>query len=278
MVTQRMTGSFFFHDIQCFHVPYSVYSSPSWIFMVLVFWSRLWHAGWGSSPRTIGCYPEADQEISRTVASGSSENTSSTLAKCCVCSLFIAIWRGSEWLLLVVMSQWCLCFVCPCATYLPRRWKSFRREPPSCPRAAGKPWLLRDLGQMLPRKRQKRRNLADFCADPGRKWPWYAKEAIQIDTFDTVSWNGPTYLWVCQTCWIEINTNIHAHSSLGKCLSRVFFQRKKAYVSLTLGPEDGCAFLCHLAELIQFVLDEGFFTQGCRSRSCCLRFWLLGTY
>ena len=140
------------------------------------------------------------------------------------------------------MSQWCLCFVCPCATYLPRRWKSFRREPPSCPRAAGKPWLLRDLGQMLPRKRQKRRNLADFCADPGRKWPWYAKEAIQIDTFDTVSWNGPTYLWVCQTCWIEINTNIHAHSSLGKCLSRVFFQRKKAYVSLTLGPEDGCAF------------------------------------
>ena len=113
---------------------------------------------------------------------------------------------------LVVMSQWCLCFVCPCATYLPRRWKSFRREPPSCPRAAGKPWLLRDLGQMLPRKRQKRRNLVDFCADPGRKWPWYAKEAIQIDTFDSVSWNGPTYLRVCQTCWMEINTNIHDHS------------------------------------------------------------------
>jgi len=29
-------------------------------------------------------------------------------------------------------------------------------------------------------------------------------------------------------------------------------------VSLTLGAEDGCAFLCHLAELIQFVVDEGF--------------------
>ena len=28
-------------------------------------------------------------------------------------------------------------------------------------------------------------------------------------------------------------------------------------MSLTLGAEDGCVFLCHLAELIQFVLDEG---------------------
>ena len=51
-------------------------------------------------------------------------------------------------------------------------------------------------------------------------------------------------------------TNIHAYSSLGKCLSNKF-ERKKAYVSLTLGAEDGCVFLCHLAELIHFVLDEG---------------------
>lgn len=213
MVTHRMTGSFFFHDIQYFHVPYSAYSSRSWIFMVLhtvLNWtltcrlrkqsSHDWMLPWSRS-RNI-------QNSGLWKFRKHFQHPGKVL---CLLIVYSNL-EGIRVATLVVMSQWCLCFVCPCATYLPRRWKSFRREPPSCPRAAGKPWLLRDLGQMLPRKRQKRRNLVDFCADPGRKWPWYAKEAIQIDTFDTVSWNGPTYLWVCQTCWMEINTNIHDHS------------------------------------------------------------------
>lgn len=131
----------------------------------------------------------------------------------------------------VVMSQCCLCFVRPCATYLPRRWKSFRREPPSCPRAAGKPWLLRDLGQMLPRKRQKRRNLVDFCADPGRKWPWGHGTQRKLYKFIPSIWYHETAPLTCGFAkpaeWKL--THIHAHSSLGECLSRKWFSKKKGF-------------------------------------------------